>query len=135
MATTEPAPSVTATATATPSPSPTATATATAEATATTEPEDEGGDEGGNRIRADFTVDGEGITPPQVQVAEFLGIELRVKNDLQQSVTVIVDGQELVVEAGDRGTLALEGLRAGKSYTVRSEPGGSAEILVGEPGP
>ena len=142
----EPAPAATPTAeatptaTPTPTPEPTATPSPTAEATPAPEsPEDQpggAGDEEAVRVPVRFTVDGEGITPPQVSVPAFLALELIVANDLPEPVTVRLDGAEpLTVGPGETGRARLEGRRPG-SYEVDAGPAGTALLVTGvEPGP
>jgi hypothetical protein len=124
-------------------PAPAATATATPAPTATPEPseppeEQEGGagDEEGIRVPVRFTVDGEGITPPQVSVPAFLSLELTVVNDLPEPVTIRLEGAEpLTVAPGETGRRRLDGRRPG-TYAVDAGPAGRARLVTGaEPGP
>jgi hypothetical protein len=133
----------TATATPTPTAAPTETATAsptsTATATPTENPEDQpggAGDEEPVRVPVEFTVRDRGITPPQVAVPAFLGLELIVNNELADPVEVTVEGSEpLSVGPGETGRMRLEGRRKGQ-YIVDFGAAGQALLLTGaEPGP
>jgi len=116
------------------SPAPTPTETPALES-----PEDQpggAGDEEAIRVPVQFTVDGEGITPPQVAVPAFLALELSVSNDLPEPVTVRLEGAEpLTVAPGETGRMLLEGRRPG-SYRVDAGAAGEAILVTGaEPGP
>jgi len=140
------APAATPTAEAAPEATPTATPAGTPEATATptatpspASPEDQpggAGDEEAIRVPVQFTVDGEGITPPQVSVPAFLALELIVSNDLPEPVTVRLDGTEpLTVGPGETSRARLEGRRPG-SYRIDAGASGEALLVTGvEPGP
>jgi hypothetical protein len=132
----------TATAEATPTPTPTPSPAETPAGTATPAPESPedqpggAGDEEAIRVPVRFTVDGEGITPPQVAVPAFLALELIVANDLPEPVTVRLEGAEpLTVGPGQTGRVRLEGRRPG-TYAVDAGAAGTAELVTGvEPGP
>ncbi|HEX5619300.1 MAG TPA: hypothetical protein VFX51_12815 [Solirubrobacteraceae bacterium] len=121
----------TATATATPTPTPTATPTEN--------PEDQpggAGDEEPVRVPVEFTVRDRGITPPQVAVPAFLGLELIVNNQLAEPIEVTLEGAEpLSVGPGETGRMRLQGRRKGQ-YVVDFGAAGQALLLTGaEPGP
>jgi hypothetical protein len=128
-ATETPAPTATETATATPTPT----------ATATENPEDQpggAGDEEPIRVPVEFTVRDRGITPPQVAVPAFLGLELIVNNELADPIEVTLEGSEpLNVGPGETGRMRLQGRRKGQ-YVVDFGAAGQALLLTGaEPGP
>jgi hypothetical protein len=129
----------TATATATP----TATETAAAPtATPTESPEEQeggAGDEAAARVPVNFSIDGEGITPPEVRVPAFLGLELIVRNHTPRDQSVTVEGSKepdpLTITSSQTARKRLTGLRAG-SYRVDAGQSGEAMLVVGgEPGP
>jgi hypothetical protein len=135
------APTATPTATATPTPvaTETATPTPTPTATATENPEDQpggAGDEEPVRVPVEFTVRDRGITPPQVAVPAFLGLELIVNNELADPIEVTLEGSEpLTVGPGETGRMQLQGRRKGQ-YIVDFGTAGQALLLTGaEPGP
>jgi hypothetical protein len=130
-------------ATATPTATPTeAPATPTATTTPTASPEEQeggAGDEAAARVPVNFTIDGEGITPPEVRVPAFLALELIVHNDSQSEQIVAVEGAKepdpLTITSSDTARKRLTGLRAG-TYRVDAGQGGTARLVVGgEPGP
>jgi hypothetical protein len=128
-ATETPAPTATETATATPTPT----------ATPTENPEDQpggAGDEEPIRVPVEFTVRDRGITPPQVAVPAFLGLELIVNNELADPIEVTLEGSEpLSVGPGETGRMRLQGRRKGQ-YVVDFGAAGQALLLTGaEPGP
>ena len=128
-ATETPAPTATETATATPTPT----------ATPTENPEDQpggAGDEEPIRVPVEFTVRDRGITPPQVAVPAFLGLELIVNNELADPIEVTLEGAEpLSVGPGETGRMRLQGRRKGQ-YVVDFGAAGQALLLTGaEPGP
>jgi hypothetical protein len=134
---TAPPPAATATPTAaateTPTPTPTPTATPTGN------PEDQpggAGDEEPIRVPVEFTVRDRGITPPQVAVPAFLGLELIVNNELADPIEVTLEGSEpLSVGPGQTGRMRLQGRRKGQ-YVVDFGAAGQALLLTGaEPGP
>ncbi|HET8756951.1 MAG TPA: hypothetical protein VFM58_13115 [Solirubrobacteraceae bacterium] len=132
-ATATPTPTPTATETATPTPSPTPTATPTGN------PEDQpggAGDEEPVRVPVEFTVRDRGITPPQVAVPAFLGLELIVNNELADPVEVTLEGAEpMTVGPGETGRMRLQGRRKGQ-YVVDFGAAGQALLVTGaEPGP
>ena len=134
-----PPPAATETATATPTATATATQTATPTATATTSPEDQpggAGDEEPIRVPVEFTVRDRGITPPQVAVPAFLGLELIVHNELTDPIIVTLEGAEpMTVDPGGTGRARLQGRRKGQ-YVVDFGDHGQALLLTGaEPGP
>jgi hypothetical protein len=134
-----PPPAATETATATPTATATATPTATPTATATTSPEDQpggAGDEEPIRVPVEFTVRDRGITPPQVAVPAFLGLELIVHNELTDPIIVTLEGAEpMTVDPGGTGRARLQGRRKGQ-YVVDFGDHGQALLLTGaEPGP
>jgi len=96
------------------------------------------GDEEAARTPVDLVLDGEGLTPPRVEVAPFLGIEVRIRNDLPRDARLVVSGRPAPVRvgAGDERAIGLEGLRRGRSYTIDAGPGQDARLVaVAEPGP
>jgi hypothetical protein len=132
-----PPPAATETATATPTA--TATATATATPTATANPEDQpggAGDEEPIRVPVEFTVRDRGITPPQVAVPAFFGLELVVNNELSDPIEVTLEGAEpLSVGPGETGRKQLPGRRKGQ-YVVDFGAAGQALLITGaKPGP
>jgi hypothetical protein len=117
----------------------TATATPTPTATATENPEDQpggAGDEEPIRVPVEFTVRDRGITPPQVAVPAFLGLELIVNNELADPIEVTLEGAEpLSVGPGETGRMRLQGRRKGQ-YVVDFGAAGQALLITGaEPGP
>ena len=132
-------PPPTATETPTATPTATATPTGTATATPTTAPEDQpggAGDEEPVRVPVEFTVRDRGITPPQVAVPAFLGLELIVNNQLADPIDVTLEGAEpMTVGPGETGRMRLQGRRKGQ-YVVDFGAAGQALLLTGaEPGP
>jgi hypothetical protein len=132
-----PPPAATATATATPTETPTPAATATS--TATANPEDQpggAGDEEPIRVPVEFTVRDRGITPPQVAVPAFLGLELIVNNQLADPIDVALEGAEpMTVGPGETGRMRLPGRRKGQ-YVVDFGAAGQALLITGaKPGP
>jgi hypothetical protein len=124
----------TATATATATPSPTATDAPTPE-----NPEDQpggAGDEEPIRVPVEFTVRDRGISPTQVAVPAFLGLELIVHNGLADPLVVRLEGSEpMTVGPGETGRARLEGRRKGQ-YIVDFGAAGQALLITGaEPGP
>ena len=77
-----------------------------------------------------------GITPPQVAVPAFLGLELIVNNELADPIEVTLEGAEpLSVGPGETGRMRLQGRRKGQ-YVVDFGAAGQALLLTGaEPGP
>jgi hypothetical protein len=133
------APPPAATATPTPAATETATPTPTPTATPTENPEDQpggAGDEEPIRVPVEFTVRDRGITPPQVAVPAFLGLELIVNNELADPIEVTLEGSEpLSVGPGETGRMRLQGRRKGQ-YVVDFGAAGQALLLTGaEPGP
>jgi hypothetical protein len=134
-----PPPTATETPTATMTATPTATATATATPTPSANPEDQpggAGDEEPVRVPVEFTVRDRGITPPQVAVPAFLGLELIVNNQLADPIEVTLEGSEpLSVGPGETGRMRLQGRRKGQ-YVVDFGAAGQALLITGaEPGP
>jgi hypothetical protein len=131
-------PAATETATATP----TETATPAETATPTPEPENPedqpggAGDEEPVRVPVEFTVRDRGISPPQVAVPAFLGIELIVNNELADPIEVRLEGAEpMQVGPGETGRARLAGRRKGQ-YVIDFGVAGQALLLTGaEPGP
>jgi hypothetical protein len=136
-----PSPEPEATAVATEEPTASPAATDTPEPTATEQPapeEQEGGagDEEEARVQAFFTVDAQGVTPPQVAVPAFLAIELLVQNGFGSPITVRLEGAE-PFRVGPYATerVELEGRRAGR-YVIDFGRGQKALLVTGaEPGP
>jgi len=133
------APPPAATGTPTPAATETATPTPTPTATATENPEDQpggAGDEEPIRVPVEFTVRDRGITPPQVAVPAFLGLELIVNNELADPIEVTLEGAEpLSVGPGETGRMRLQGRRKGQ-YVVDFGVAGQALLITGaEPGP
>ena len=134
--------------TATPPPAATDTATPTATATPTPTPtptdtptpgEDQpggAGDEEPIRVPVEFTVRDRGISPPQVAVPAFLGLELIVHNDLADPVVArLEDVEPMTVGPGQTGRMRLAGRRKGQ-YVVDFGDAGQALLVTGaEPGP
>jgi hypothetical protein len=128
----------TATAPSAPEPPPDSAAP-TPEATSTPrEPEKQeggAGDEEAARVPLDFTIDGEGITPPRVEVPAFLALELAVRNDTPRAQRVTLGDTVVRVPAGGRRSVRRGGLRPGR-YAVDAGAAGRATLVVGaEPGP
>jgi hypothetical protein len=129
----------TATATATETAAP-PTATPTSTPTASPEEQEGGaGDEAAARVPVNFSIDGEGITPPEVRVPAFLGLELIVRNHTPRDQSVAVEGSKepdpLTITSSQTGRKRLTGLRAG-TYRVDAGQSGEAMLVVGgEPGP
>jgi hypothetical protein len=122
------------TATATSTPSPTATEAPTPE-----NPEDQpggAGDEEPVRVPVEFIVRDRGISPPQVAVPAFLGIELIVHNETGARLVVRLEGAEpLTVGPGETGRSRLEGRKKGQ-YVVDFGDAGQALLITGaKPGP
>jgi hypothetical protein len=132
VTTPEPTPTVQPTAT------PTAEPTAGPEPTATVGPEDQeggAGDEEAPRVPVRFTIDGEGLTPPQVSVPAFFPVVLTIDNALPRGVTVTLGDVEITVAAGAQGQGRHPGLGPGE-HAVDAGAAGRATILAGaEPGP
>jgi len=129
----------TATTTPTAAPTETATPTPTPSPTATENPEDQpggAGDEEPIRVPVKFTVRDRGITPPQVAVPAFFGLELIVNNELADPIEVTLEGAEpLSVGPGETGRMRLEGRRKGQ-YVVDFGAAGQALLVTGaKPGP
>jgi hypothetical protein len=134
---TPPPPAATETATATATPAETATPTATPTPTPAGEDQPGGaGDEEPIRVPVEFTVRDRGITPPQVAVPAFLGIELIVNNQLSDPIEVRLEGAEpMTVGAGQTGRARLAGRRKGQ-YVVDFGQAGQALLITGaKPGP
>ena len=130
------APPHAATGTATATPTPTATPTSTPSAE---NPEDQpggAGDEEPVRVPVEFTVRDRGISPPQVAVPAFLGLELIVHNGLADPLVVRLEGAEpMTVGPGETGRARLEGRRKGQ-YLIDFGAAGQALLITGaEPGP
>jgi hypothetical protein len=140
----EPQPPVVTTPEPTPTVEPTGTPTAEPpaepepEPTATLGPEDQeggAGDEEAPRVPVRFTIDGEGLTPPQVSVPAFFPVVLTIDNALPRAVTVTLGNVEITVDAGSRGQGRHPGLRPGE-HAVDAGAAGRATVLAGaEPGP
>ena len=133
------APAPTATPTASPTATATPSATPTATPTPTANPEDQpggAGDEEPIRVPVEFTVRDRGITPPQVAVPAFLGLELIVRNELTDPVVARLEGVEpMTVGPGQTGHMRLAGRRKGQ-YVVDFGDAGQALLITGaEPGP
>ena len=130
----------TATATPTPTGTPTPTATPTPTSTPSAEnPEDQpggAGDEEPVRVPVEFRVRDRGISPPQVAVPAFLGLELIVHNGLADPLVVRLEGAEpMTVGPGETGRARLEGRRKGQ-YVIDFGAAGQALLITGaEPGP
>lgn len=81
-----------------------------------------------------FTIDGEGITPPQVRAPAFLGLDLVVRNDTQREQRVAIEASKepdpLTIASGDTAHKTLTGLRGGE-YRVDAGPAGEATLVVG----
>jgi hypothetical protein len=127
------------TATETAAPTETATPSATPTPTATENPEDQpggAGDEEPIRVPVEFTVRDRGISPPQVAVPAFLGIELVVHNELSDPVVARLEGVEpMTVGPGQTGRMRLAGRRKGQ-YVIDFGDVGQALLITGaEPGP
>jgi hypothetical protein len=121
--------------TATPTPTPTPTPTATP----TENPEDQpggAGDEEPVRVPVEFTVRDRGITPPQVAVPAFFGLELIVNNELADPIEVTLEGAEpMTVGPGETGHMRLPGRRKGQ-YVIDFGVAGQALLITGaKPGP
>ena len=99
--------------TTTPSPTPTPTATATETATPAEEQEGGAGDEEAPRVPVDLTVDGEGITPPRVEVPPSFPLEITVRNDLDREVVLRLEDLRIEVPAHGRERVRHPGLRKG----------------------
>jgi hypothetical protein len=132
-ATPTPTPIETATVPPAETPTPTATATATPES-----PEDQpggAGDEEPIRVPVEFTVRDRGITPPQVSVPAFLGMELIVHNELADPIEVRLEGVEpLAIGPGETGRARLQGRRKGQ-YVIDFGVGQALLLTGAEPGP
>jgi hypothetical protein len=112
-----------------------ATPTATASPEAPEEQEGGVGDEEAARVPLDFTIDGEGITPPRMRVPAFLALELVVRNDTPRAQRVTLEDTVLEVAAGETGRVRRAGMRPGR-YPVVAGVAGRAVLLVGaDPGP
>jgi len=134
-----PPPTPTESATAAPTETATPTATATATGTPTQNPEDQpggAGDEEPIRVPVEFTVRDRGISPPQVAVPAFLGLELIVHNELADPIEVRLEGAEpMTVGPGETGHARLEGRRKGQ-YVLDFGAAGQALLVTGaKPGP
>jgi hypothetical protein len=134
-----PSPEPEATAVATEEPTPTATDTPTPTATEQPPPEEQeggAGDEEEARVPARFTVDAQGVTPPQVAVPAFLAIELFVQNGFASPITVRLEGAE-PFRVGPYATerVRLAGRRPGR-YVIDFGRGQQGLLVTGaEPGP
>jgi hypothetical protein len=134
-----PSPEPEATAVVTEEPTPTATGTPTPTATEQPAPEEQeggAGDEEAARVPARFTVDAQGVTPPQVAVPAFLAIELSVQNGFASPITVRLEGAE-PFRVGPYATerVRLEGRRPGR-YVIDFGRGQKGLLITGaEPGP
>ena len=120
------------TATATPSPTATAataTATATATPTATAKPQ-EGGDEEGNRVPFDLTLNVEDVTPAEIHVPAFLGLRATVKNESGRERRLELDGKTVLeILPGATEKIDLEGLSPG-THRLDAGESGRAEIVA-----
>jgi hypothetical protein len=134
-----PTPTITEMESATPTATATPTETATATPTPTTNPEDQpggAGDEEPVRVPVEFTVRDRGITPPQVAVPAFLGLELVINNELADPITVTLEGAEpFEVGPGETGRKRLPGRRKGQYVVDFGAPGQALLVTGAEPGP
>ena len=92
-----------------------------------------GGDEEPIRQRVPIVVGRKAIKPARSQVDAFLGIRLIVRNASGKKQSIEVAGAKaprtVVVAAGKRANLDLEGLRPG-SYRIHGEPTKARATLV-----
>ena len=84
-----------------------------------TGPEDQpggAGDEEPIRTRVSVVIDGEGVTPPRVDVPAFLSLRITVRNDLARRVTVALRGGHggVRVRARGRRSFTVGGLQRGE---------------------
>lgn len=121
-------------ATASPSPTPTAepTPSPTAEPTPGPEAQEGGaGDEEAPRVPVDVTVDGEGVTPPVIEVPAFFALEITVRNDLDREVTLRLGDVALTAPPGGRGRGRHPGLRPGE-HRLGGDGVPGATIVAGD---
>jgi hypothetical protein len=121
----------TATATPTPTPTPAATATAAPTATATAPPEEEGGDESGNRVPVTITLAVEDVIPARIEVPAFLGLRMTVKNESGSERRLLIDGETVLeILPGATERIDVEGLRPG-DHQLEAGESGRAVIVAG----
>jgi hypothetical protein len=85
------------------------------------------------RRRVNLTVDGEGITPPQVAVPSRIPLEFVIRNDLPRPVRVRLGRRSITVPARSRRALRLAGLRPGQ-HVLDAGAAGRAEVVAAPPG-
>jgi len=120
-----------ATAPSAPAPPPDATATATPGAE---NQEGGAGDEEAARTAVRVVVDGEGVTPPQVEAPAFLALRMTVRNDLPRRITVAVRGAHEAVRVPARAERSFDvpGLQPGE-YPVDAGPAGRGTLVAVRP--
>ncbi len=100
------------------------------------ETEDEGGagDESAARTPVRVVIDGEGITPPRVEVPAFLGVRVTVRNVLPRSVRVsLADGDgRRTVPAGRSASFTASGLQPGE-HVLSAGVAGRAVVVAARP--
>jgi hypothetical protein len=83
------------------------------------------GDEMPVRTRVRVVLDGEGLTPPRIEVPAFLALRLTVRNDLPRRVTVVLRGGHRPVSVRGRATRRFDvgGLQRGEYRLDAGEAG------------
>jgi len=124
--------SPTATASPTPAATPQVTATPTPDATAapTAAPADPGeGDEAGNRVRVELTLEAGRIDPARVEVPAFLGLTFVVRNASGAERILQIDGRTVLeLLPGASETADVEGLQPGEHFLTAA--GGSRSTIM-----
>ena len=100
-----------------------------------TGPEEEpggAGDEEAVRTRVRVVVDGEGITPPRVEIPAFLALRITVRNDLPRRVRVALRGAHRAVRIPARSTRSfdVDGLQRGE-YAIDAGGAGRGTLVAG----
>ena len=91
-------------------------------------PEQDAGDESGNRPELHFDVTAEAIEPDRIEVPAFLGLRVQLRNRTGVVAPVTLDGESITQLPPDgESEVEVEGLRPGEHQL---QAGGSARATI-----
>ena len=93
-------------------------------------PEQDAGDEDGNRPELHFDVTAKAVEPSRIEVPAFLGLRVRLRNRTGVVAPVTLDGESITqLPPGGESEVEVEGLRPGE-HELRAGGGGRATIVA-----
>ena len=88
------------------------------------------GDEAPARTRVSVVVDGEGITPPRLEVPAFIALRVSLRNDLARPITVQLGDRRIRIPARVKAGFDADGLRPGEHQLDAGRAGRATLVAV-----